>query len=694
MLRTARTQYSISITEDGHDVVLDHWGVPLGDAPAYSQLERIISHVTEPDVLPVEFASAGRRHTAFSELLVERADGGTGALWTFDPGPRVTSGGDGDELLLTAVDETGSLRLELRYRTSTAHDVVTRSATVVNDGTAIVTLPRAFSAGWNLPIGQRARVDYLAGSWAREFQRRSLDLEWGTFSIGGRDGITGLRFSPVVAVTGLDDGEHAPASDRPAYGIALAWSGSWRMSLDAPPVGEHIRVSCGVDDDTTTITLLPGESFSTPESLGVHSSEGAAELPALWHEYQRTLRREIARPVVYNSWMGTEFDVNVEQQVELARLAAGLGVETFVVDDGWFLGRTSDRDGLGDWTPDPQKFPNGLAELADIVEELGMSFGLWVEPEGVSPTSRLFAEHPDWIHRADGRPLLTVRNQYVLDFGRAEVVEWAEQMLRDVLGSARIHYLKWDMNRTVSDGGRAGDPHGREWAVQHARGYHRVMEMLRREFPDVVVEACSSGGGRVDAAVLARADVVWPSDQVGAPDRLIIQDGYLRAYPAWAMSSWVTDDPGHRDRRTVTLGYRFAVAMTGVLGIGSDLTAWTETERADAARMTAFYKDIRRIVQDGTVRTTGAPERNLYTVTFRGPKQDPRAVVFVFDGDRDRSRDRELPRVHPDGLDPDVTYLVEQTGERVTAASAAALGVRAPFTWAPDAEVLVLRPIG
>lgn len=693
-LRTARTQYTISLTEDGHDVVLDHWGVPLGQVPAYTQPARILSHVTEPDVLPTEYASAGRRHTAFSDLIVDREDGGSGALWSFAPDAMVTAVADGDELVLTATDETRTLRLELCYRTCAAHDVIARHATIVNDGADVVTLPRAFSAGWNLPIGQRARIDYLAGSWAREFQRRSLDLGWGTFSIGSRDGITGLRFSPVVAVTGLDDGEHAPTSAHTAYGVALAWSGSWRMNVDAPPVGEHIRVSCGVDDDTTTITLLPGESFCTPESLGVHSPAGADHLPGLWHEYQRGLRRDIARPVVYNSWMGTQFDISVEQQAALARLAREVGVETFVVDDGWFLGRTSDRDGLGDWTPDPAKFPHGLAELADIVEALGMSFGLWVEPEGVSPSSRLFAEHPDWIHRAAGRPLLTVRNQYVLDFGRIEVVEWAEQMLRDVLGSARIRYLKWDMNRTVSDGGRGGDPHGREWAVRHARGYHRVMEMLRREFPDVVVEACSSGGGRIDTAVLARSDVVWPSDQVGAPDRLVIQDGFLQAYPAWAMSSWVTDDPGHRDRRPVTLGYRFAVAMTGVLGIGSDLTAWTDSERADAARMTAVYKDIRRIVQDGTVRTTGAPDGPLYTVTHRGPADDPRAVVFVFDRDRDRSRDRELPRVHPEGLDPDVTYVVEQTGERVTAASASALGMTIPFAWASDADVLVLRPTG
>ncbi|MFC4137890.1 MULTISPECIES: alpha-galactosidase [unclassified Microbacterium] len=694
-LRTARTRYVISLTEDGRNVLLDHWGPDIGEVPRYAQPDRLVGHVTEVDVLPLEYASAGQRHTAFSELRVERADFGTGAIWSFDSTATVSEAADGDELVLSAVDESGALQLQLRYRTSGAHDVVTRSITISNGGADAVTLPRAFSAGWNLPVGQRVRLDYLAGSWAREFQRRSIDLSWGTFSIGSRDGITGLRFSPVVAVTGLDDGEHAPrAGTAPAYGVALAWSGSWRINVDAGAVGEHVRVSAGIDEDTTTVTLLSGESFTAPESLGVYAADGADALPGLWHEYQRTLRREVHRPVVYNSWMATEFDVNVAQQAELARLAAALGVETFVVDDGWFLGRDDDRGGLGDWSPDPRKFPDGLTGLTDIVSELGMDFGLWVEPEAVSPASRLYAEHPDWIYRADGRPLLTVRNQYVLDLGRDEVVGWIEHTLRELLRSAPIRYLKWDMNRTVSDGGRPGDPHGREWAVQHARGYHRVMRMLRTEFPDVIVEACASGGGRIDNAVLALSDVVWPSDQVGARDRLVIQDGFLRAYPAWAMSSWVTDDPGHRDRRPVSLGYRFAVAMAGVLGIGSDLQGWSAQEHEEARRMIAVHKDIGRVVQDGTVRTVGSPHDDLYTVVFRGPEDDPRVVVLVFDSDRDRSRDRETPRVHPAGLDPDRVYRVEQTGERVTAASATALGVRVPFAWAADAEVLVLTPVG
>jgi alpha-galactosidase len=395
--------------------------------------------------------------------------------------------------------------------------------------------------------------------------------------------------------------------------------------------------------------------------------------------------------------MATMFDVSLEQQTELAREAAALGVETFVLDDGWFTRRDSDRAGLGDWQADPRKFPHGLSELAVAVEELGMRFGVWIEPECVNPDSELYRRHPDWVYRAEGRPLETIRNQYVLDLGRSDVVEWVMDTLRALLASAPIRYLKWDMNRPVTDGGRPCDAHGREWSVQHTRNYYRVLEILRAEHPDVVVEACASGGARIDNAVLARSDVVWPSDQVGARDRLVIQHGFLSAYPAWVMSSWVSDDHGHRDRRPVSLGYRFAVAMAGVLGIGGDLSKWSAEDKQEAAGMVRAYKSLRTVIQHGDARTHGRPEENLYAVEYAGPPGDGRIVILVYDGDRDRRRDRETSRVFPTGLLPGVCYDVcdasgNPTGETATAETVATLGVAVRFAWARDADVLVLIP--
>jgi len=706
-LRTRSTSYLVGAPPDASGAVLDYWGPALteqgaADLPAQAEPDRFVSFSSVADAEPLEYASDGQRHASFSELLVDRGAGRTGARWSLlADDVTYRTGEAGDRLLLPFGDETGTLRLELRFVTSRRHDVVRRGMSLDNTGTRPVELPRAFSAAWNLPLGQHVRVDYLGGTWAREFQTRSVELHWGTFSIGSRQGVTGLAFSPVVSVSAIDDPDAFHRTGRAAYGVALDFSGSWRLQVETGAVGQHARVSCGVHEDVTTVLLEPGTTFSSPDSLGVFAADGTPGVSRGWHDFQRAeLARDLSpltRPVVYNSWMATTFDVSVEQQKSLARKAAALGVETFVLDDGWFVGRDSDEAGLGDWRADPVTFPHGLAELASAVEELGMRFGVWIEPECVNPDSELYRRHPDWVYRAEDRPLETIRHQYVLDLGRDDVVEWVMDSLRDLLGSASVGYLKWDMNRPVTDGGRPGDPHGREWSIQHTRNYYRVLEMLRREYSELVVEACASGGARIDDAVLARSDVVWPSDQVGARDRLAIQHGFLTAYPAWTMSSWVSDDDGHRDRQRVSLGYRFAVAMAGDLGIGGDLTRWSDHDRRSAAAMVAAYKSIRGIVHYGDVRTHGSPGENLYTVEFAGPPDDERIVLFVYDRDRDRRRDRETPRVFPTGLEPGRRYEVHDgygaaSGVVVTAESASVLGVPVPFSWAPDADLLVLVP--
>ena len=697
-MRTRTTCYVVSALQDGSGIVLDHWG-EVAEVAQWAEPDRITGFVTKADVTPLEYSSSGQRHAAFSELLLDRGDSYTGAAWTLlAEEVELTAAGDESLLVLPLADETGMLRLELSFTVSRRHDVVRRRVRLINKGPSSIQLQRAFSAGWNLPLGQQVRVNYLAGSWAHEFQRRSIELGWGTFSIGSRQGVTGLQYSPVVTVTGVADGNSFKRPPGYAYGVALDWSGSWRLQVECSSVGQHARVSCGIDDDTSTVTLVPGEEFLAPDSLGAFSPFGPDGVTRAWHEFQRIeLARDLSprtKPVVYNSWYATEFDVTIEHQARLAAVAAKLGVEVFVVDDGWFKGRSNDRAGLGDWTPDPVKFPKGIAELADRVRELGMRFGLWMEPECVNPDSDLFRAHPDWVYRANGRPLETIRNQYVLDLGREEVVSWVEETLRQVLRSAPISYLKWDMNRAVSDGGRPGDVHGREWSLQHTRNYYRLLRMLRDEFPDLTVEACASGGGRIDNAVLGLSDVVWVSDEVGARDRLLIQDGFLTSYPAWAMSSWVSDEAGHSDRQPVSLGYRFAVSMSGVLGIGSDLLRWTTDERRQAARMVGAYKEIRDVVHRGAVRAHGLPSENLYCLEFSGPDHDPRTVLFVFDRDRDRARDRETSRVFPTELAPETVYKVQGSGQTVTAESARGTGVVVPFAWADDADVLVLVPCG
>ncbi len=386
------------------------------------------------------------------------------------------------------------------------------------------------------------------------------------------------------------------------------------------------------------------------------------------------------RPIVYNSWYATTFDVRPEQQLALADRAAALGVEAFVIDDGWFAGRDDDRGGLGDWWPDERKFPDGLDPLITGVLERGMRFGIWVEPEAVSPRSRLYEAHPDWVYRAGDRPLITIRNQYVLDFGRPEVVEWAKDWLRDLLSDSRITYLKWDMNRPVTDGGRPGDLHGREWAIQHAEGYLEVMRMLRDEFPHVTVEACSGGGGRIDAAVLAVSDVVWPSDETGPRDRLAIQHGFLSAYSPHLMSSWVTDQPDRLENEPASLEFRFLVSMAGVLGIGADLGAWTPAQLAVAADLVERYREVRDTVHTGRVELHGSPADPVYAVEYGRPDQ---TVIFVF-GRESRPDD---VAVLPKTLVAGARY---RLNGRTVAAEKLSSGVSVDFALAADADLIVL----
>ncbi len=692
-LRTKTSDYVVSLLPDGSGLVLDHWGERVdGGVQPWSEPDRHPQYRLPADAAPLEYATAGNRHTAFSELRIDRGNSLLGATWqaelddvVFDPST--------DSLVVPFLDETKQLRLTTHVTTSRATDVVRRWITVENlSQDATVELPRAFSAGWPLPVGQTPRVHYLAGAWAQEFQPQQLDLRFGEFSIGSRQGMTSLAFSPVVTVESSVVGREGEA-----YGVSLEWSGSWRLQIESSIVGDRTRVSCGVDDDTTTVTLLPGERFDSPAALGVWSASGVEGVTQGWHEYQRTaLVRSLDaayRPVVYNSWMATEFDVRHDHQLQLARKAKGLGVETFVVDDGWFIGRNNDRAGLGDWTPDPAKFPNGIRELAEAVTAEGMRFGIWIEPEAVNPDSDLYREHPDWVYRAGSRPLVFVRNQLVLDLGRPEVRDWVIDTLRRLLGSAPISYLKWDMNRPVSDGGRPGDPHGRQWSLQHTRNYYEILATLRAEFPEVTLEACAAGGGRIDNAVLGLADVVWPSDETGPRDRLAIQHGYLSAYPAYAMSSWVADDPGLRNRSATSMEFRFVVAMAGVLGIGADMLGWSDQQLSRGAELVALYKTIRHVIHRGRSLRHGTPEDTTYSIEYATDDPGDPVCVLVYDHDRDRISDREQARVRPTMLRDAARYRIRGTEVTVTAAEARSVGVVVPFSLANDTDVMIFDPV-
>lgn len=504
-------------------------------------------------------------------------------------------------LELEFYDERAGLRLTHALQIVAELDLVAWTVQLVNEGEQPLTLERVLSGSLPLP---RDHYDCwtLNGRWGGEFQLERHVLGQGALVIGSRRGISSAEAHPWFAVG--PRGEASEHTGRVWFG-SLAWSGNWTAVFEVER-GETLAVAAGLQPFDFAWQLEPGGRFDTPTLLLGHAEDGLGGAARRLHAYERTVvlpeaHRNAVRPVLYNSWEATYFDVRVEQQIELARRAADLGVELFVVDDGWFGARDHDRAGLGDWRVNRRKFPRGLRPLIDEVHRLGMRFGIWVEPEMVNPDSDLFRAHPDWPYLPAGREPVLSRNQLVLNFARADVRGAILDQLRALLSEhGRIDFLKWDHNRPWLHVGWPDHPErGREAWVRHVLGLYEVLRTLRAEFPQLLIETCSSGGARADLGMLALTDQAWVSDNTDAADRLAIQYGYSHAHSPTTMVNWVTDVPNQQTGRISPLEFRFHVAMQGVLGIGGDISRWGVAERNDARDLVAAYKQIREVIQFG-----------------------------------------------------------------------------------------------
>jgi alpha-galactosidase len=362
--------------------------------------------------------------------------------------------------------------------------------------------------------------------------------------------------------------------------------------------------------------------------------------------------------VLYNSWEATEFNVSESRQKELADKAGKLGVELFVIDDGWFGKRNNDRAGLGDWFPNAEKFPNGLKPLIDYVNQLGMDFGLWVEPEMVNRDSNLYRAHPDWVMNFPDRPRSELRNQLVLNLARDDVTEYIFNVLDKLATQYKIRYFKWDMNRTFSEPGWPEQAPGdqRKLWVKYVLNLYNIMDRLRAKHPNLEIESCSGGGGRIDLGILKRVDEFWTSDNTEAFDRLRIQEGFSQAYAAKFMSAWVTDVPNTNGRST-PLQYRFLVAMQGALGIGANLNKWSEEDSRLAKQMIALDKRIRDTVQLGSLYRLLSPRTNDVTANEYVSSDGAQAVLFAFR--HSQEYDTPPPTIQLRGLDARAVYKLE-----------------------------------
>ncbi|HUV59510.1 MAG TPA: alpha-galactosidase [Desulfatiglandales bacterium] len=535
-------------------------------------------------------------------------------------------------LIIYLTDPIYNLEVGLTYRLIEEYDLIERWVNIENKGNQSVKIEQILSAQWHLPDIQDYRLSYLYGRWASETKLSRTELPYGKKILESRRGITSHHFNPWFAV---DNGQADEDFGKIYYGI-LAWSGNWKIVFEKDSCS-RLQIAGGINDFDFSWQLKPNECFVTPKFIAGYTNNGFGDASRKLHHYQldyilsRNANHKI-RPVLYNSWEATLFNVNEEGQKKLAEKAASLGVELFVLDDGWFGERNDDKAGLGDWYVNKRKFPHDLTSLISYVNELGMDFGLWVEPEMVNKNSKLYNLHPDWVYHFPNRACSESRNQLVLNLAKKEIVEYIYDFMNKLLDNYNIKFIKWDMNRPFSEPGWPDAPKSQQqeiW-VRHVQGFYQILDKLRSKHPDVIFESCSGGGGRVDLGILLRTDQVWTSDNTDAFDRLKIQEGFSYAYAPKIMMSWVTDSPNWLNQREVSLDYRFNVAMMGSLGIGGNLNKWSDAEMMLAKGKISQYKEIRKIVQHGDqYRLLPTCKGNLVAVEYVNEDKD-KVVLFVF----------------------------------------------------------------
>lgn len=658
-ISTDCSSYVFGLNEKG---VLQHlyWGDPVAAADCapllgsrlHSSFDAALDRETE------EFAYWGGLSYMEPSLKVRWHDGVRDLRMAY-ASHRIERADDGKEALTIVLrDEAYPLEAHLVYAVRPGHDLIERSAEIVNTGDREVVLESAQSAAWSMPELRDYRLTHVTGKWAGEFQLRGAALTEGKKVLESRRGFTDGHANPWFAI---DDGAATEEAGRVWFG-ALGWSGNWKIVLEKTAFG-RVRVTGGINDFDSEWTLGPGERFETPSFVGGYAAGGFGAMSRALHRYQyeHVSPSKELRKVLYNSWEATYFDVNAKDQMALAERAAKVGAELFVVDDGWFGERHHDRAGLGDWTVNADKFPNGLEELVGRVSGLGMAFGIWVEPEAVNPDSELYRSHPDWVYHFPTRPRTELRNQLVLDLSKPAVKSYIVDFMSRLLGEHDISFVKWDMNRTITEPGMQDHPLNRQkelW-TRHVRSLYEIWAELRRRFPGVAFETCAGGGSRIDLGMLRYADQAWPSDNTDAFDRLGIQEGFSYAYAAKLMTCWVTEAVSGMNKRITSLKYRFHSAMTGTLGIGANLNEWSEEQLAEAAALVAQYKAIRPLVQGGRqYRLAAIKHKGVDAVQYVGVGESgEESVLFAFlhaqklgDG---------LPRLCLQGLDPDKRYEIE-----------------------------------
>lgn len=652
-LRTKNTSYVLKVMETGH---LSHlyWGRKLkADNLEYFFRRRGFgSFAADTDnisgfqleLIPQECPTFGATDLRSPSLEFQYEDGTSATDLRYKshriyegkqrlsglPAVYVESEEEATSLEITLVDSLKNLEVILTYNVFENFDVITRSLKIVNNSDEKINIERVLSANVDFTTDEFDFIQ-LSGSWGRERHILRNPLRSGSQAIESRRGASSHAQNPFMALCSKDANEEYGE----VYGFSLVYSGNFLANVEVD-MYRNARAQIGINPFDFKWLLESKEEFQAPEVVLVYSSKGLNGMSQIYHNlYRKRLCRGIyrdkVRPVLINNWEATYFDFNEVKIKEIAKEASKLGMELFVLDDGWFGNRNDDKSSLGDWFVNEEKLKGGLSKLAKDINNMGLKFGLWFEPEMISPISKLYEKHPNWCIHIPGRTRSQARSQLILDLSRKEVCNYIIESISKILESANISYVKWDMNRNMTEVGSLGltSDRQRETAHRYILGLYRVMEEITSRFPNVLFESCSGGGGRFDPGMLYYMPQTWTSDDTDAIERLKIQFGTSMVYPPISMGCHVSAVPNHQANRITSLETRGVSAMAGNFGYELDITKLNEEEKEELKQQISLYKEIRETVQFGTLYRLKSPF-NSNEVAWMMISEDKNEVVVSY----------------------------------------------------------------
>lgn len=687
-LDTEKTTYLIGLSPEGYVGHIyygermeaeDAYYLLRTEEPPYTPSVNAREKSSFLDFFPMEYPSGGVGDYRESCINIRSESGCMGSEFfyqshTITPGkPRLeglpASFGTEDEtetLEITCTDAVLQVKIILSYSVFEKEDVITRSVKVINEGKQHLKLEKVYSACLDMEDESFDMIT-LCGSWARERHIQKRKVGYGKQLVSSAKGESGHQEHPFIALA-------TPGTTQErgkVYAMHFVYSGNFIAQAEKTQF-DAVRMVMGIHQEEFCWNLRAGESFQAPETVLVYSAEGYGKMTRSLHDFYRShmIRspfKNKKRPILINNWEATYFDFDTEKLLDIAREAKKDGIEMLVMDDGWFGKRNSDNCSLGDWTVNEEKIRGGLRHLVEEVNKIGLQFGIWFEPEMISPDSELYRKHPDWAIQIPGRQAAMSREQYVLDLSNPEVVEYAYESVARILRSAPIAYVKWDMNRQLSDLGSAylAPEAQQELFHRYVLGVYRMQERLLEEFPQLLLENCSGGGARFDPGMLYYSPQIWCSDDTDAVERLEIQEGTALIYPLSTMGAHVSDCPNHSVGRITPFETRGHVALAGTFGYELDITKIPEKDRSMIPEQIALYHKYNDLVREGDYyRIASYSENGKYDCYLVAAKDRSEALVtYVQVRGIPNSRSRKIKL---QGLDPASVYALEGTQETYT----------------------------